>query len=162
MADIAADADAAPARAARRKPLLIGAVLALVLGGAGFGATYTGVLSGLLAGFGAPEADSGLMSPDAVFVPLDPMIVSLGPLANVRNLRISATLEVSRVHQAEVTQLMPRLLDVLNGYLRAVEPAEFAAPGALIRIRAQMLRRLQIVAGEGRVRDLLLTEFVLN
>ena len=33
---------------------------------------------------------------------------------------------------------------------------------ALIRLRAQMLRRIQVVSGEGRVRDLLITEFVLN
>jgi flagellar FliL protein len=162
MADVAADAAAAPAPASRRKPLLIGAALALVLGGAGFGAAYTGVLSGLVAGLAGGQDDSGLLPGDAVFVPLAPMVVSLGPLGNVRNLRVSATLEVPLAHQAEVTRLMPRLLDVLNGYLRAVEPAEFAEPGALIRVRAQMLRRLQIVAGEGRVRDLLLTEFVLN
>jgi flagellar FliL protein len=29
-------------------------------------------------------------------------------------------------------------------------------------MRAQLLRRIQIVTGEGRVRDLLVTEFVLN
>jgi len=31
-----------------------------------------------------------------------------------------------------------------------------------VRIRAHLLRRIQIVTGEGRVRDLLVTEFVLN
>ena len=63
---------------------------------------------------------------------------------------------------AEVTLLMPRVLDVLNSYLRAVDPASFDDPGAMTRLRAQMLRRIQIVTGEGRVRDLLITEFVLN
>ena len=58
--------------------------------------------------------------------------------------------------------LMPRILDVLNGYLRAVEVSQLDDPTALIRLRAQMLRRVQIVTGEGRVRDLLVTEFVLN
>jgi flagellar protein FliL len=57
---------------------------------------------------------------------------------------------------------MPRIVDVLNGYLRAVEVREFEDPAALVRLRAQMLRRVQIVTGEGRVRDLLVTEFVLN
>jgi flagellar protein FliL len=71
-------------------------------------------------------------------------------------------LEVSGPHSAEVTLLKPRILDVLNSYLRAVEVAELEDPSALVRIRAQMLRRIQIVTGEGRVRDLLITEFVLN
>jgi flagellar FliL protein len=160
MADAAAEA--APAPRSSRKPLMIGAVLALSLGGAGFAAGYLGLFSGLLAGLGGGDAESSLLPADTVFLPIDPMIVSLGPLQDIRQLRVSATLEVPVERQAEVARLMPRLLDVLNGYLRAVEPEDFAAPGALIRIRAQMLRRLQIVAGEGRVRDLLLTEFVLN
>jgi flagellar FliL protein len=160
MADAAAEDPPAPRPS--RKPLLIGAVLALVLGGAGFAAGYVGLVSGLMSGLSGGKSDSSLLAADSVYLPLDPMVVSLGPLSNVRNLRLSATLEVPQNRQAEVAQLMPRLLDVLNGYLRALEPEEFAEPGALIRMRAQMLRRLQIVAGEGRIRDLLLTEFVLN
>lgn len=157
-----AAADAAPAPRPSRRPLLIGAVLSLLLGGAGFAAGYVGLLSGVVAALTADRTDSSLLPADSVYLPIDPLVVSLGPLHDVRQLRVAATLEVPRSRQAEVAQLMPRLLDVLNGYLRAVEPEEFAEPGALIRIRAQMLRRLQIVAGEGRVRDLLLTEFVLN
>ncbi|MFL9503735.1 flagellar basal body-associated FliL family protein [Rhodopseudomonas palustris] len=40
--------------------------------------------------------------------------------------------------------------------------AEIEDPSAMARLRAQMLRRVQIVTGEGRVRDLLITEFVLD
>ena len=57
---------------------------------------------------------------------------------------------------------MPRILDVLNTYLRAVEVRDLEQPASLARLRAQMLRRVQVVTGEGRVRDLLITEFVLN
>ena len=51
---------------------------------------------------------------------------------------------------------------MVNTYLRAVAPADLEDPGALIRLRAQILRRFQLVAGEARVRDFLITEFVLN
>ncbi len=51
---------------------------------------------------------------------------------------------------------------MLNSYLRAVEVRQLEDPSALLRLRAQMLRRVQIVTGEGRVRDLLISEFVLN
>ena len=47
-------------------------------------------------------------------------------------------------------------------YLRAIDTASIEDPHAMARLRAQMLRRIQIVVGEGRVRDLLITEFVLN
>jgi flagellar FliL protein len=69
---------------------------------------------------------------------------------------------VPSAYAGEVAMLKPRILDVLNGYLRAVDPAELEDPAALVRLRAQMLRRIQIVTGEGRVRDLLVTEFVMN
>jgi flagellar FliL protein len=58
--------------------------------------------------------------------------------------------------------LLPRIADVLNGYMRAIDVTQLEDPAALVRMRAQLLRRIQIVTGEGRVRDLLVTEFVLN
>lgn len=156
MADAAADAPPPPRRS--KLPLLIGAVLALALGGGGFYATYSGLVSVPLPGGGDAPSTLG----DSVFVPVEALVISLGGSGAGRHLRFAATLEVPRRHQAEVQQLMPRILDVLNGYLRAVDPQELSTPGSLIRLRAQMLRRLQVVAGEGRVRDLLVTEFVLN
>ena len=100
--------------------------------------------------------------PDISFVPIEPVIVSIGPGAEGRHLRFTAQLEVAGSHSAEVTTLLPRIVDVMNGYLRAIEPAEFDDSAALVRMRAQLLRRIQIVTGDGRVRDLLVTEFVLN
>ena len=156
MTDIAADPPPPPRRS--RMPLLIGAVLALLLGAGGFFASYSGLLS--LPEGGRKDAPSALA--DSAFVELPAMLVSLGGAGNGRHVRFGATLEVAGRHRAEVETLMPRILDVLNGYLRAVDPQELSAPGALIRLRAQMLRRIQVVTGEGRVRDLLVTEFVLN
>ncbi len=57
---------------------------------------------------------------------------------------------------------MPRVIDVLNSYLRALETSDLADSTALVRLRAQMLRRVQIVTGGDRVHDLLIMEFVLN
>lgn len=156
MADLAADPPPPPRRS--KLPLVIGAVLAVLLGAGGFFASYSGLVS-LPAG---RSADGPSMLADSDFVPLAPILVSLGGSGAGQHVRFAATLEVAGRHRGEVEKLMPRILDVLNGYLRAVDPQEFAAPGALIRLRAQMLRRVQVVTGEGRVRDLLVTEFVLN
>ena len=161
MTDATADAPP-PAPRRGRLPLIIGLALALLAGGGGFHAVYSGLLDDLL---GRLTGDSQPAAPalgDGVFMELAPLTVSIGALGQTRHIRFAATLEVPRRHEADVARLMPRILDVLNGYLRAVEPEEFGRPGALIRLRAQMLRRIQIVAGDGRVRDLLITEFVLN
>lgn len=158
-----AEPEAAPDQAPKKKsklPVIIGLVLALCLGGGGFYATVSGMI---LAPSDAavPEAE-GEALPDIAFVPLAQMVISLGAAADSRHLRFTAQLEVEAAHTEEVTLLQPRILDVLNSYLRAVNVAELEDPSALVRIRAQMLRRIQLVSGEGRVRDLLITEFVLN
>jgi len=95
-------------------------------------------------------------------VAMDPIMISLPPGSSARLLRFSGQLEVAPDHAAEIAGLMPRVLDVLNTFLRAVEPRDLEQPAALAPLRAQMLRRIQVVTGEGRVRDLLITEFVLN
>ncbi len=161
MADTDPPQDAAPPKKTSRLPLLIGLVLALLGGGAGFYAMYSGMLSGEA----HPEAGQGDTVgalPDIAFVPVDSMIISLGSSGQSSHLRFTAQLEVASPYAADVTLLLPRIMDVLNGYLRAIDVAEIEDPGALVRMRAQMLRRIQIVSGEGRVRDLLVTEFVVN
>jgi flagellar protein FliL len=144
-----------------KKPLLIGLVLALLLGAAGFYATWSGLILAPGEDHAVAGEDAGPL-PDIAFVPVDPLVITLGAVADNRHLRFASQLEVSAVHVADVTLLLPRIVDVLNGYLRALDPMQFDDPAALVRMRAQMLRRIQIVTGEGRVRDLLVTEFVLN
>lgn len=148
------DMPPAPRRMRWLWPLIM-AVLALVAGAGAFYATWSGALF-------APHGDDVAELPDLAFVPVDPVVISLPEGAQAEYLRFTAQLEVNAPHQAEVAGLMPRILDILNGYLRAIDVAELEDPAALIRIRAQLLRRIQIVTGDGRVRDLLVTEFVLN
>lgn len=159
MADPEQTTDDVPQKRSR-KPVMIGALLALVLGGGGFYAAFSGLLPLGGSQAGAALAPSAL--PDITFVPLEPLLINLGPAASGRHLRFNAQLEVTGGAQADVSKLLPRILDVLNGYLRAVDLSDLEDPAGLIRLRAQMLRRIQVVVGEGRVRDLLVTEFVLN
>ncbi len=159
MADADMSQDAAPKKKSKL-PLILGLVLFLVLGGGGFYAVYSGLILGH-----APAAAEGAQVTDLpaiAFVPLEPVTITLGSLAANNHLRFAAQLEVNLAYQADVVLLAPRILDVINGYLRAVEVSELGDPNALVRMRSQMLRRIQIVTGEGRVRDLLVTEFVLN
>jgi flagellar FliL protein len=141
-------------------PALIGLILALILGAGGFYASWSGlILSDAPAG-AEPAGTEPLRG--IAFVPLDTMVVSLGPDSGSDHLRFTAQVEVAEAAVADVTLLKPRIMDVLNSYLRAIDTAAIENPQAMAGLRAQMLRRVQIVTGEGRVRDLLITEFVLN
>lgn len=146
-------------------PLILGLVVSLLGGAAGFFLAYTGML------FGSDPADEGMAKeevasvkamPDIAFVEMAPITVSLTDQGAVRHLLFRAQLETPSAYQKEVEQLLPRIVDVLNSYLRAVELADLKSASALVKLRAQMLRRIKVVVGEERVRDLLVMEFVLN
>lgn len=143
-------------------PLILGIVLALAGGGGGFMAVQTGMIGGSSEQTESHPEEEVEEMPALAFVALDPLVVNMPPNAQARHLRFTAQLEVNPEYTAEVEALKPRVIDVLNGYLRAVEVAELENPTGLIRLRAQMLRRVQVVVGEGRVKDLLIMEFVLN
>lgn len=142
--------------------MILGAVLALALAGGGFFATYTDLLG--LRGEEQAAAPATAVAPEAVnqfvYMPIDPITISLGSRGQSRHLRLQAQLEVAPLASTEVARLMPRILDVLNIYLRALETQEIEEPAALVRLRAQMLRRIQIVTGPDLVNDLLISEFV--
>jgi flagellar FliL protein len=147
-------------RKPRRLPLILAMVASLGLAAAGFLAVRMGLIPGLV-DHGEPHlAEQGL--PAIAYVPVTPIVVSLNGGGPQRHLRFTAQLEVEAAATEEVQLILPRVLDVLNSYLSAVGVELLESPAALVTIRAQMLRRLQLVAGEGRIRDLLITEFVLN
>ncbi|NHX27474.1 flagellar basal body protein FliL, partial [Escherichia coli] len=104
-------------------PLVLGLVLAIALGAGGFFAMYSGMLMGgghadMVA---TSEDHAGPLDRNMAFIPLEPLIVSLGPGSANRHLKFAAQLEVAAAHEDDVTHLVPRVLDVLNGYLRAVD-----------------------------------------
>ncbi len=159
--EVAGEVAEEPAKKPSKKPLLIGLLLALLLGGGGF---YT-VFSGMLFGAHAPGAAAEVHAedtPQVAFVPVEPIIINLGGGGSKEILKFSCQLEVVAQHQEAVQHLLPRISDVINSYLRALEPQVLEDPTALVRIRAHLLRRLQMVTGEGQVRDVLITEFILN
>jgi flagellar protein FliL len=161
MAEQIAAGDAGAAAAARQgqgRMLLLSLAGAVLFGAGGFALAYLGRID--------PGTGTGTATADTAsqpgFVPIDRMIVSLGGPGRARHLRFAAEIEVPLAHLDEVTLLRPRIVDMLNGYLRAVDPDVIADPGALTELRAQMLRRVQVVAGEGRVNDFLIVEFVMD
>ena len=144
-------------------PLIVGLVLALLGGGGGFFAVQAGVVGGSADHADDHGADK-YAPPDlnVTFVAIDPLVISLPGTGGRDHLRFAAQLEVAPEYVAEINAIKPRIVDVLNGYLRAVELRELEDPTALVRLRGQMLRRVQVVAGHGRIRDLLIMEFVLS
>lgn len=169
MSDATADDEVLQQKKSSKLPLIIGVVLALAGGGGGFFAVQSGLLGGasqkapdLAKDQDGKEHVETAPLPDVAFIEVPQVTVSLGPGANASHLRFRASLEVPKAYASEVEGILPRVQDVLNSYLRAVSAEDLEAPAALVRLRGQLLRRVKLVAGEGRVRDLLVLEFVMN
>ena len=161
MADTTTISEEAPAKPSK-KPLMAGIVLAVAGAGAGFYLTSSGLILGTTPTQEEMPALHKDESPAVVFVAMEPLTISLPRNSSSKHLRFRASFEVPKPHQSEVEAIMPRIIDVLNGYLRALEVTDIEDPAALTRLRSQMLRRAQVVAGPERINDLLIMEFVLN
>lgn len=154
-----AEADGETKKKGGLKPLLFGLVLAVVGAGAGFFAGSSGLLGG---GSDTSDPVEEKAEKSAVFVDVTPIVVSIARPQGLSQLRLNLSLEVDEAYVEDVTKMMPRLLDVLNSYLRAVDTVDISDAATLVRLRAQMLRRIQVVTGGDAVRDLLIQEFVVN
>jgi len=176
VADVEPGAEAAQKKKGLLIPGVIGLVLAIAGGLGGYWAVTSGPLGGSSDsaeyggsdGYGSDEVADDVVTyirpelDEVAFVPLDPMVITIGPGTVGRQLLFTAELEVAPDDAEEVTNLLPRVLDVLNSYLRVIDMQELNDPRTLVRLRAQLLRRIQIVTGDVLVRDLLVTEFVVN
>lgn len=131
-------------------------------GGGGFALARTGIAADMLAGSPSAETGDEATAPAPWFMELEPIVVTIGGADSLRQLRFRAFLEIAEAAPFDVLAVRPRIMDIFATYLRAVPLEELEDPAALLRIRAQMLRRVQLLAGPDSVRDLLVLDFVIT
>lgn len=153
------------AKAKSKLPLILGLTLFLLGGGGGFFATYSGMLS-LPFGGGDGEVEEVDEKPAELlgvsYVTLDEMVIPLSESARARYLAFQAEIEVNAEDVPAFEEIRPRIIDVFNTYLRAIEESDLEAPSAAARLRAQLLRRIRVVSAPAEPRDLLITTFILK
>ncbi|MBE3639031.1 flagellar basal body-associated FliL family protein [Mangrovicoccus algicola] len=153
----------------KKKSLVMPAIaLAAVLGAGSFGAsllmlgTPPAPATEDHAAQSGEEAGATDAGTETEFLPMEPLLISLGPRTGNKQLRFEGYLEIPVASRETVQGGMPRVMDVLNTYLRSVEPQELSEPTALLKFRLQMLRRVQLVLGEEVVYDLLISKFLIG
>lgn len=165
MVDVADDSSSEENKGSKL-PLLIGLVAILLGAGGGFMAVQNGFI-GVAEADAMPAAESNPTAPsseiaDLAFVALDPMVISFSEGSSRRLLRFVGVLEVVPSAIEEVETLKPRIMDILNGFLTALDIEDLEEPAALLKIQSHLFHRVRIVAGEDRINDLLVVEFVIN
>lgn len=148
--------DATPRRALRRRMLMMALPVLAALAGAA--STYLGLWSPMtLIGGAGPTADQ----PEAVFVPLPPINVTL-PDTRPRLLRLALTIETTAAGKAKVEYLQPRITDAFNGFLTGIAPAAFDRRGILEIVREELTTRARLAIGNDIPIKVLVTEFALK
>ena len=99
---------------------------------------------------------------DSAFFVLDPLVISIRPIANTKHLRISLVLETSVEEASALLSRIFHVRDILNTYLRSVDREAFENPAAMERLRTQIRRRIHAIAPDVTVDNVLITEFILT
>lgn len=151
---------------ANKKLLIIAAAgLLLVLGGTGAG-LYFFVFSA------APKTDGQVA--EAEPVPVTPPKVAFYDvpdiIVNIQSadgspayLKLGTSLELnSEEEKAGMTALMPRIVDQFQGYLRELRIDDLKGSAGVLRLKEELLRRINVAAAPYHVRDVLLKEMIVQ
>ncbi len=116
---------------------------------------------------GAADASLGVIAegPDGVtFFTLPDITVNIqAPDGRPTFLKLKLTLETKDAAVAEHLQAeMPRLQDMFQGFLRELRPEDLAGSAGSFQLRAEILRRVNLVAAPGKVDAVLIEEMLVK
>ena len=103
--------------------------------------------------------------PDGVtFLTLPDMVVNIqAPDGRPTFLKLKLTLETQDAHVAEQLQAeMPRMQDMFQGFLRELRPEDLAGSTGTFQLRAEILRRVNLIAAPGKVDAVLIEEMLVQ
>jgi flagellar FliL protein len=158
----------APARSGRKKVLLLAGipVLALLVVA---GLWFSGVLRGLTREAPKVEAQDQHRpredaQPAPIFVEMPEIITNLnGNPRRPSYIKVKTRLEVAS--QDDVTRVqaaMPRLLDMVQTFLREMRPEELRGSAGIYRVREELIARANIAATPAHVVDVLFVEMLIQ
>ncbi|WP_414641872.1 flagellar basal body-associated FliL family protein [Brevundimonas sp.] len=103
--------------------------------------------------------------PDGVtFYTLPDMVVNIqAPDGRPTFLKLKLTLEMHDAALAEHLQAeMPRMQDMFQSFLRELRPEDLAGSAGSFQLRAEILRRVNLIAAPGKVDAVLIEEMLVN
>ena len=137
-------------------------VMLLVLAGAG--AYFTGLLDPLLGGGSQDEVVDDAPGGPAIFYDLPDMLVNLNTGGRKASyLKISVSLELADADDVEhLEQMMPRIVDNFQVYLRELRIEDLSGSAGLQRLREELLLRVNAAAHPVKVKDVLFKEMLVQ
>ena len=165
-------ADAAPqkgfgkilAKLKNKKVLMIAApALLLILGGGGAGA-YFFLMKPSEEHAQAREEAVPLTPPKVAFSDMQDILVNIQSSDGTpAYLKLGVSLELEDEEQkAALEPLMPRITDQFQAYLRELRLDDLKGSAGVLRLKEELLRRVNVAAAPYKVRDVLLKEMIIQ
>jgi flagellar FliL protein len=161
-------ADAAPKKGLRKfltKKILMIAVpaLLLVLGGGGAGA-YFFLFKSDDTHQAKAEEEVPLTPPKVAFSDMQDILVNIQSNDGTpAYLKLGVSLELENDEQkAALEPLMPRITDQFQAYLRELRLDDLKGSAGVLRLKEELLRRVNVAAAPYKVRDVLLKEMIVQ
>ena len=146
------------------KKLLMIAVpaLVLVLGGGGAGAYF--FLFKKSNTETAKAEDVPLTPPKVAFSDMQDILVNIQSSdGNPAYLKLGISLELENEEQkTALAPLMPRITDQFQAYLRELRLDDLKGSAGVLRLKEELLRRVNVAAAPYKVRDVLLKEMIVQ
>ena len=154
--------DAAPKGFGKKFLLLAGAGGLVLLLGAGAGAYF--FLFAPEPQAEATEAAIPLTPPQVAYYDVPDIIVNIQTADGApAYLKVGISLELDNPEQkAGMQVLMPRVVDQFQGYLRELRVEDLKGSAGVMRLKEELLRRINVAAAPYAVRDVLLKEMIVQ
>ncbi len=163
-----AKSEGAPKKGLKRfltKKILMIAVpaLVLVLGGGG-GAAYFFLLKPHDADKTKVAEAPPLTPPEVAFSDVPDILVNIQSSDGTpAYLKLSLSLEMdNELEKTGMTALMPRLVDQFQSYLRELRVDDLKGSEGVLRLKEELLRRVNVAAAPYKVRDVLLKQMIVQ
>ncbi|HSM97353.1 MAG TPA: flagellar basal body-associated FliL family protein [Rhizomicrobium sp.] len=151
----------------RKMLIIVGAATLLVLGGGGAGA-YFFLFSGS-GDAGAKTADGKpvpppIVAPQVAFYEMPDIVVNIQSAdGNPAYLKLAVALELTGADEkAGIQPLMPRVVDQFQGYLRELRVDDLKGSAGVLRLKEELLRRINVATAPFAVKDVLLKEMIVQ
>lgn len=152
----------------KRKLILIIAATLLLAGGGGAGAYFAGLFGNHSEEAGpdsvAAQPAAPAVTADPVFYTLPDLVVTLNAAERKpRYMKVRVVLAVNnQADAAQVEKLAPRIIDYCQLYLRELRPEELRGTAAMVRMREELLRRVNAALAPVSVREVLFTDLFIE
>lgn len=151
---------------ANKKLLIIAAAALLLLLGGGGAAAYFFLFASKPPAK-AEKADAApvpLVPPTVVFYDMPDIVVNIQSQdGNPAYLKLSLSLELKNAAELPgIKVLMPRIVDQFQSYLRELRVDDLKGSASVLRVKEELLRRINIAAAPYHVQDVLLKEMIVQ